>query len=399
MSLDEFKIPRKEIEILDLIGNGAFGNVSKARYNSEIVAVKQLHAQRYSERAKQLFRQEALLMKELGHPRVLIYRGYFENDQDIGIVMEYIENGTLFDAIMMKLKFDPHTIIALAYDLASGMNYLHLKNIMHHDLKSANVFLDRYNRAKVGDFGLSVIKNESTSKIANQGAGTASYLGPECFGKHAIFAPASDVYAFSLIVWESVSWEIAYKDLDSYNVTVFVRDGERLPIPSMNYGLGGLIAKCWKQDYKKRPTFTEILGELEPLLSNVGPPGATQRSESPSKMVSDPELHYVDSSVPADMKDLPTPIKSDTGVQQLASNSGGLQRIPTPMIGAISDSISQKDFQQDTSLLKQLPVVPIESQANIHSSNLGTWLNNATELISYQYQPQVAYAPGNFLLI
>ena len=265
----ECKIDLQEIEILQLIGNGSFGKVSKARFNSELVAVKQLHRQLYSEQAKQAFRKEARLMKDLGHPRVLVYRGYFEDGMDIGIVMEFMENGSLLDCIQRKLQFPKDIILSVAFDVCSGMNYLHLMNILHRDLKSANVFLDRYNRAKVGDFGLSVIKNESVSKVASQGAGTMAYLGPECFGKNAVFATSSDVFAYGMVLWEMICWDIAYRDVDPYNVSVFVRDGERLEIPLENFCIGGLVNDCWKQNRHERPTFTDILLFLEPLLPSL----------------------------------------------------------------------------------------------------------------------------------
>ena len=267
-----WRIPIEQIEILALIGNGAFGKVSKGRYNSEIVAVKQLHPQRFSEEAKASFRNEAKLMKELGHPRVLIYRGFFENDQDIGIVMEFMENGSLLDAIETKEQFDNDAIATIAYDIASGLNYLHLKDILHHDLKPANVFLDRYNRAKVGDFGLSVIKSESSTKVANSAAGTMAYLGPECFGRGAKYVKKSDVYAYAMVLWEVISWEVAYKDIDPYNISVCVRDGERLPIPEEDFGLGTLIETCWQQNMDSRLNFTEILLKVEPILPEVANP-------------------------------------------------------------------------------------------------------------------------------
>ena len=356
----EFQIPVQEIEILALIGNGSFGKVSKGRYNSEIVAIKQLHPQRYSEQAKISFRKEALLMKELGHPRVLVYRGYFENDQDIGIVMEYMENGSLLDAIERKLQFPQDTIISIAYDIASGMNYLHLKNILHHDLKSANVFLDRYNRAKVGDFGLSVIKNESSSKVANAAAGTMAYLGPECFGKNAIFAASSDVYAYSLVLWEIISWQIAYKDMDPYNVTVFIRDGQRLSIPPMDFGLGELIKKCWAQNRQTRPTFTEVLLELEPCLPAVTAGSINVGKAAPLIPLNAPQAKFEQQAEPVSIQ------------------------------GQVNESRSSNNPDSATNAqdeVKQLPKVP----SPLPPTNVNQWLSGPQQ----PYQSRVFHAPGS----
>ena len=334
-SLVGWRIPVQEIEILALIGNGAFGKVSKGRYNSEIVAIKQLHPQRFSEEAKTSFRNEAMLMKDLGHPRVLIYRGFFENDQDIGIVMEFMENGSLLDAIESKPQFQRDTIITIAYDIASGLNYLHLKDILHHDLKPANVFLDRYDRAKVGDFGLSVIKSESSSKVANSAAGTMAYLGPECFGKNAKFVKKSDVYAYAMVLWETISWEVAYKDVDPYNVTVCVRDGERLPIPDEDFGLGQYIEQSWAQDFNQRPNFTELLLKLEALLpvveTVVGNNSASQSQNSRGIGSKNSNqgvgIHGSTSSQPTEAKSVqPSPVPQTTA---LTLGSVGEKLLPT----------------------------------------------------------------------
>jgi serine/threonine protein kinase len=171
-----------EVQLLDAVGAGASGTVYKALLNQEIVACKVLHQQNYSQHAISAFKREALLMQKIVHPRILLFRGFFHQNLDIGIVMEYMDS-SLFHALVNLPRFDQSRVYNIAHDVACALNYLHSLGICHHDLKPENVFLDSASRAKVGDFGLSVIRHESKSAVSVSAcAGTAKYLGPECFG-------------------------------------------------------------------------------------------------------------------------------------------------------------------------------------------------------------------------
>ena len=336
--------------------------------------LKGVYFDRFSEAAKLSFRNEAALMKDLAHPKVLIYRGFFDNEYDIGIVMEFMENGSLLDAIEKRDQFGQDTILSIAYDVAAGLNYLHLRNILHHDLKIANVFLDQYNRAKVGDFGLSQMKNESSTRAVNPNAGTLQYLGPECFGSKAIFVFKSDVYAYSVVLWELINWECAYEGVEPYNISIIVRGNERLPIPDVDYGLGELIMACWQQEYEERPTFEELLTILEPLLpsfSNHSIAGSS--SQSPYR-----------SSLP----------DSSRGSYNIGSNRGHISKLSSPIDnsganstqpwGLRNDEISQSlsESNSKTSTIPNLQS-PVPQQLALHEVNKSEQRSNAI----LQYTP------------
>jgi hypothetical protein len=79
--------------------------------------------------------------------------------------------------------------------------------------------------------------------------------------------PASDVFSFSIILWELVSWKIAYENLDAFNVCLSIREGQRLEIPECE--LKNLIGDCWQQEPQARPSFAAIISILNQVRGNV----------------------------------------------------------------------------------------------------------------------------------
>jgi hypothetical protein len=128
---DNWRVDYLAISMQDQIGCGGFGVVYKAKFNFETVAVKQLHPFRFSKRAVVSFQHEASLMMTLVHPRVLIYRGFFEEELNYGIVMEYMEGGSMIDHIEGSPEFPEQDKLTIANDVALGLNYLHFKNVCH----------------------------------------------------------------------------------------------------------------------------------------------------------------------------------------------------------------------------------------------------------------------------
>jgi len=93
------------------------------------------------------------------------------------MVMELMEGGSLHGYINDKpCPEDWYTRYIIALDICHGVGYLHKLNVIHRDLKPGNVVLDRYARAKITDFGLSLVKTTANTSVKGQEMGTVQYM-------------------------------------------------------------------------------------------------------------------------------------------------------------------------------------------------------------------------------
>jgi serine/threonine protein kinase len=120
---------------------------------------------------------EADIMRRLAHPRIVACFGMFEHDDNQCVVMELMDAGSLHDYVYkMPCPEGWRNRDEIALDICTGMAYLHRLNVIHRYLKPGNVCLDEFLRAKITDFGLSVVKNTAVSSIKATEMGTVQYM-------------------------------------------------------------------------------------------------------------------------------------------------------------------------------------------------------------------------------
>ncbi|KAL0426504.1 UNVERIFIED_CONTAM: Serine/threonine-protein kinase CTR1 [Sesamum latifolium] len=151
---------------------------------------------------------------------------------------------------------------------AKGMNYLHKHNppIVHRDLKSPNLLVDRKYTVKVADFGLSRLK-ANTFLSSKSAAGTPEWMAPEVL-RDEPSNEKSDVYSFGVILWELATLQQPWGSLNPAQVVAAVGfKGKRLEIPrDMNPQVAAIIEACWTNEPWKRPSFSSIMESLRPLI-------------------------------------------------------------------------------------------------------------------------------------
>lgn len=150
---------------------------------------------------------------------------------------------------------------------ARGMNYLHNCSpvIVHRDLKSPNLLVDKNWVVKVCDFGLSRMKN-STFLSSRSTAGTAEWMAPEVL-RNEPSDEKCDVYSYGVVLWELCTMQQPWGGMNAMQVVGAVGfQHRRLDIPNdMDPVISDIITKCWQTDPKLRPTFAEIMATLKPL--------------------------------------------------------------------------------------------------------------------------------------
>ena len=270
----EAEIAFAELEFGDKIGSGGFAEVFRGTWRGEEVAIKKLLHRPGSTgaQAEADFRAEAALMTKLTHPNVVRFMGVCPSP--LCLVTEFCPRGNLFDLLHnVDLALPLQRRLQMALDAARGMAFLHNHTpvIIHRDLKSLNLLVDKEWRVKVGDFGLSRFRasssTASTASLYTAQIGTYHWMAPEVMAGHR-YTEKADVFSFGIILWELWTRDTPYKGLQAMQVGMAVlHRGERPPIPDdCHEGYSQLIQACWRTDPSRRPGFHQIVPFLERLV-------------------------------------------------------------------------------------------------------------------------------------
>ncbi|CBI22876.3 unnamed protein product, partial [Vitis vinifera] len=265
----DYEILWEDLTIGEQIGQGSCGTVYHGLWYGSDVAIKVFSKQEYSDDVILSFRQEVSLMKRLRHPNVLLFMGAVTSPQRLCIVTEFLPRGSLFRLLQRNTsRLDWRRRVHMALDIAQGMNYLHHFNppIIHRDLKSSNLLVDRNWTVKVGDFGLSRLKHE-TYLTTKTGKGTPQWMAPEVL-RNEPSDEKSDVYSYGVILWELATEKIPWDNLNTMQVIGAVGFmNQRLDIPKeVDLRWASIIESCWHSDPRSRPTFQELLGKFKDIL-------------------------------------------------------------------------------------------------------------------------------------
>ncbi|GLU16549.1 hypothetical protein SLE2022_329800 [Rubroshorea leprosula] len=250
------------------IASGSCGDLYHGFYHGQDVAVKILRSEHLNDVLQVEFAQEVEILRQVEHPNVVHFIGACTKSSDLCIVTEYMSGGSLYDYLHKN-----HNILTLsellkfAIDVCKGMEYLHEKNIIHRDLKTANLLMDSNNVVKVADFGVARFQNQGGIMTAE--TGTYRWMAPEVIN-HQQYDQKADVFSFAIVLWELVTAKIPYETMTPLQAALGVRQGLRPELPEDAHPkLLDLMQRCWETVPDKRPSFSKILVELEKLSEEI----------------------------------------------------------------------------------------------------------------------------------
>jgi serine/threonine protein kinase len=199
-------------EILELIGKGGMGAVYKARDNmlDRIVAIKMLHE--YSledqENVERLHR-EARAAARLNHLNIVTIYEIGEDDERYYIVMEYVDGIDLKEMIKKSNILPIEQALNISIQVCQALDNAHRKGVVHRDIKSTNILVNKEGIVKVTDFGLARIVDAPTITRAGFIMGTIGYMSPEQVLGKSVDA-RSDIYSAGIIIYESLSGNLPF---------------------------------------------------------------------------------------------------------------------------------------------------------------------------------------------
>jgi tRNA A-37 threonylcarbamoyl transferase component Bud32 len=292
------------------IGDGGFGSVYLGQlYDGRIVAIKYLHKHHRHAAAggafsTKSFCNEILILSSIDHPNLVKLHGYCSDPRGLLLVYDYVPNGTLADhlhgpkSLHGKGSLTWQVRLDIALQTAMAMEYLHFSvvpPIVHRDITSSNIFVEKDMRIKVGDFGLSrllVFSETSSSNSSSSGCvwtgpqGTPGYLDPD-YHRSFRLTEKSDVYSLGVVLLELITGskavdqsrdkrEMALADLVVSKIHMGLLHQVLDPVLALDAeAMDGVLAvaemafRCVAADKDDRPDAREVVQDLKGIRSRT----------------------------------------------------------------------------------------------------------------------------------
>ncbi|KAL8228348.1 hypothetical protein R6Q57_015932 [Mikania cordata] len=264
---DEWEIDPEVLTLDHKVASGSYGDLYKGTYRGQEVAIKMLKAENITTNMQQDFVQEVYIMRKIRHKNVVQFIGACTDTSSLSIVTEFMSGGSVYDYLhKQKGTFKLPILLKVASDISKGMNYLHQNNIIHRDLKAANLLMDENDVVKVADFGVARVKAQTGVMTAE--TGTYRWMAPEVI-EHKPYDLKADVFSFGIVLWELLTGRLPYEYLTPVQAAIgVVQKGLRPTIPKNTQPkLAQLLVRCWQKDPSLRPNFSEIIDILKKITS------------------------------------------------------------------------------------------------------------------------------------
>jgi len=252
-----------EIELMQSIGQGSFGEVYKSRWHAAYVAVKKIHPELLdnTDAVNNFYREADILKKLKPHPNTVLFFGITK--EPVALIMEFCEKGSLYQYLHSSAEIPIVSKRRFLIGVARGMIHLHFYNIIHRDLAARNILLTGNFDVKVSDFGFSRFGGDLENRIRTP-VGPVNWFPPEAL-KGQIFSSKTDVWSFGVVIWEVITRQDPFSDKTPADVISGVSNtGLTLEAPKdCPQDLANLMQLCFRQTPSERPTFMEILAILE----------------------------------------------------------------------------------------------------------------------------------------
>jgi len=259
-------------EVLEKLGEGSYSTVYKVlrRSDNTHYAAKKVKFNSLNSRDKQNALNEVRILASVSHPNIIGFKEVFidESSSTLCLIMEYAPKGDLLHQVNThkknSTKFSESEIWSIAVQMVKGLRVLHARNILHRDIKSANVFVNSEDTVQLGDLNVSKVVNG----LAHTQTGTPYYASPEVW-KDLPYDCKSDIWSLGCVIYELCALEPAFKAKDMKELFNKVVKGRYHDIPSCYSADLSSLIKCLLQVKPAlRPSCEKIL-EMPIVKKNI----------------------------------------------------------------------------------------------------------------------------------
>lgn len=262
----KYVVSFSDFDVGRVIGHGGYSEVYFGLQKSTgiYVAIKILKQKELTEESFLIYEREIKILANAKNRFILGFIG-FTTVYPYAIITVYTSGNSLYNALhhvgdAPVLTGTQKSKIAFA--IAIGMKRLHHMRVIHRDLKSLNILLDRQLYPKICDFGLSrFVTNAQTLLTVN--IGTPHWMAPDLF-EGSMYTNKVDVYSYAMVLWELLVGSYPFKGVPPVQIAYLVcKKQERPKLPSRTpNSLAKLITKCWTHKPEERPSFGRIYKEF-----------------------------------------------------------------------------------------------------------------------------------------
>ena len=254
----------EDFQIISKLGEGAYSTVYKVMriVDKKIYALKKVKLLNLSDKEKENALNEVRILASVKSNYVVSYKEAFfdEKDRTLCIVMEFADNGDLYQKITEHKKrsifFEESTIWRIFIQLVKGLKSLHDLNILHRDLKSANIFLYSNGEAKIGDLNVSKV---TRGGLGTTQTGTPYYASPEVWNDFP-YDNKSDIWSLGCVLYEMITLRPPFRASDMEGLYKKVTKGQYSKIPELfSNDLSQIIQFLLQVNPKLRPNCDQIL--------------------------------------------------------------------------------------------------------------------------------------------
>ena len=228
------------------------------------------------ESARRQLYTEAQIASSLNHANICRIKDVIEESGQAGIVMEFVEGQVLTHAIAANIGLPFDVVVEYGIQIADAVSHAHQHDVIHRDLKSGNVMVNRDGHIKLLDFGLSKIQrrsevpgplqNPETKESSDAIVGTPPYWAPEVL-KHYPSDTRSDIWSFGVLLYEMASGQMPFKGATIIELGSAILHDAPLPLPEhVPESLSKIIDHCLRKQISQRyQRASEVCAALEAI--------------------------------------------------------------------------------------------------------------------------------------
>ncbi|WVZ60219.1 hypothetical protein U9M48_010270 [Paspalum notatum var. saurae] len=244
-----------------LLGSGSFGMVYEGISDEgAFFAVKEVSLLDQGSNAQQsilALEQEIALLSQFEHENIVQYYGTDKEESKLYIFIELVTQGSL-STLYQKYKLRESQVSAYTRQILNGLVYLHERNVVHRDIKCANILVHANGSVKLADFGLA--KEMSKINMLRSCKGSVYWMAPEVINPKKLYGPSADIWSLGCTVLEMLTRQIPFPNVEWTNAFFMIGRGEQPPIPNyLSKEAQDFIGQCVRVDPDNRPSASQLL--------------------------------------------------------------------------------------------------------------------------------------------